>query len=325
MNKAEDAARSKIHVGVSACLLGQEVRYDGGHTRNRYVTDVLGRWFQWVPVCPEVEFGLPTPRPPMRLEGDPAAPRLVVTSTGEDLTEGMRRFAARRARALEREGPALCGFIFKSKSPSSGMARVKVYGAKGIPVNKGSGLFARAVMDRFPNLPVEEEGRLNDPGLRENFLERVFTCHRWQQLNEQRPTVGRLVAFHTRHKLLLMSHSPRHYRELGRLVAAGKQARPRELYSRYERGLMAALRLRATAAKQVNVLQHMMGYFKRDLTGDEKAELLEQFQRYRHGLTPLIVPLTLINHYVRKYRQPYLAEQVYLNPHPAELKLRNHV
>jgi uncharacterized protein YbgA (DUF1722 family)/uncharacterized protein YbbK (DUF523 family) len=310
----------KIRLGISACLLGQNVRYDGGHQLDRFLRDTLGHFVEYVPVCPEVEMGLPTPRETLRLVGEPDAPRLVFSKSGEDVTDRMRSWAVERLEELEREN--LCGFIFKARSPSSGMARVKLYDRNGVPNKNGVGLFARLFMERFPLLPVEEDGRLNDPRLRENFLEAIFTFRRWRDLLADGGTVAGLIDFHARHKLLLMSHSVELARQMGRLVAQAGQATAGELYEKYQRQLMKALRLPATPAKHVNVLQHALGYFKRQLTADEKQEMLELFEQYRQGVVPLNVPLTLLNHYVRKYRPPYLAEQVYLHPHPVELHLR---
>jgi len=312
----------KPRLGISTCLLGEPVRYDGGHKRDRFLTDTFGRWVEWVPVCPEVECGLGIPRPAMRLVGDPESPRLVVIKTGEDHTARMRAWAKKRLDLLARED--LCGFVFKSKSPSSGMERVRVYTRKGTPAGTGSGLFARAFMDRFPLLPAEDEGRLHDAGIRENFIERIFCLQRYRESMSPRASVGRLVDFHSAHKLQLMAHSPKHLKEMGRLVAAGKRKKPRELIAEYEDMLLDALRLRATVKKNVNVLQHMAGYFKRRLGADEKKEMAGTIESYRAGYTPLIVPVTLIKHHVRKYDQGYLAQQSYLNPHPLELKLRNH-
>ncbi|EFL49293.1 protein of unknown function DUF523 [Solidesulfovibrio fructosivorans JJ]] len=314
-----------IRVGVSACLLGQPVRYDGGHKRDAYVVETLGRFFEFVPVCPEVECGLSVPREPMRLVGDPAAPRLVTIKTGLDLTDKMRAFAARRVEELARED--LCGYIFKSKSPSSGYTRVKVYNDQGVPVPKGVGLFARAFMDRFPLIPAEDEGRLHDEKLRENFIERIFTLNRWRKALAGDGTTSlpaRLVDFTTRHKLLLMSHSPEMARHLGRLTAEAKKWSADALRVSYETALMRALSLAATPAKHANVLEHIAGYFKKLLSADEKAELGELITQYRTGLLPLVVPVTLLAHYTRKYDVAYLKDQYYLHPHPVELKLRNH-
>ncbi|MCE5281782.1 MAG: DUF523 and DUF1722 domain-containing protein [Deltaproteobacteria bacterium] len=312
----------KIRIGISACLLGQNVRYDGGHRHDRYLTDTLGRWFEWVPVCPEVECGLGVPREAMHLVGDPENPRLVTIRSGIDHTDRMQAWAAGRLEALAQEG--LCGFIFKSRSPSSGMAAVKVYGASGPAVKKGVGIFAGAFMRRFPLIPCEEEGRLNDPVLRENFIERIFVYGRWREMEKLGPAVKDLIAFHRDHKLLILSHSPKHVTALGRLLADPDRSDPGNLQERYVGLLMEGLRLTATVSKQTNVLQHMAGYFKKRLTPDEKRELGEVIGNYHRGLIPLVVPITLISHYVRLYDEPYLKGQVYLTPHPLELMLRNH-
>jgi len=312
-----------MKIGISTCLLGENVRYDGGHKLDRYLRDLLGKYVTYVPVCPETECGLPVPREAMRLKGEIDSPRLVTQKTGVDHTEKMKKWAEGKLDLLEKE--SLCGFVFKSRSPSSGMQGVKVYGDKGHAVNRGRGIFAAMFMDRFPLVPVEDDGRLHDPMLRENFITRIFVFNRWLELMDHGPTARGLVEFHTRHKLLLMAHNMNAYREMGRMVARAGTAAPDELARDYITSLMAALRLSSTVKKNVNVLHHVMGYFKKDLTGDEKQELLEVIRYYSDSLVPVIVPVTLLNHYVRKYDQPYLKEQVYLNPHPMELKLRNHV
>lgn len=310
-----------IRMGVSSCLLGNKVRFDGGHKHDRYITGTLGNYFEYVPVCPEVECGLSIPRESMRLVGKADSPRLVTNKSGTDLTDQMNQWAQKRVKELVKED--LCGFIFKSKSPSSGMERVKVYDHNNVPSAVGVGLFAHAFKQRFPLLPVEEEGRLHDIVLRENFIESVFVYKRWRETVESF-TPKKLVTFHTEHKLLLRAHSEKHYRELGRIVAAAGTMEAEELLSSYQELLMAAMRLKPTVKKHVNVLVHMMGYFKKLLSADEKQELLEVIERFRNYYVPLIVPITLINHYVRKYNEPYLMQQYYLNPHPTELKLRNH-
>lgn len=313
----------KIRLGISTCLLGENVRYDGGHKLDRFLTDTLGQYVVYVPVCPEVECGFPIPRESMHLEGDPESPRLVTLRTKQDMTERMVNWAKKRVVELEKEG--LCGFIFKSDSPSSGMERVRVYNEKGMPVKKGVGMFARIFMEHYPLLPVEDEGRLHDPKLRENFIERIFVLKRWREALDKKENRGTVVDFHTMHKLLILSHSPKHYQVMGKLVAKAKEIPLKDLFQQYQTILMEALLLKATPKKNANVLMHMMGYFKEELSSDEKKELLEVVENYRQEYTPLIVPMTLINHYVRKYDQPYLKEQVYLNPHPLELQLRNHV
>ncbi|HYL81426.1 MAG TPA: DUF523 and DUF1722 domain-containing protein [Candidatus Acidoferrum sp.] len=294
-----------------------------GHKRDRYLTDTLSRFFEWVPVCPEVEMGLGTPRETLRLIGDPETPRLVFAKIREDQTDRMQAWAKMRLDRLA--GLDLCGYILKSDSPSCGMERVRVYGSSGIPSKNGVGLFARGLMDRFPLLPVEEEGRLHDLPLRENFVERVFCYRRWRDLVAGRLTPGRLVAFHAAHKLLLLAHSPKHYTELGRLVAEAKGVPPTELEAHYGTLFMDALRVKATAKKHANVLHHIVGYFKRDLDARDKAELLTLIADYQQGLVPLVVPLTLLQHHLTRTNVPYLSDQIYLNPHPKELMLRNHV
>ena len=313
----------RIKIGISSCLLGNPVRYDGGHKLDHFLRDTLGQYVDYVPVCPEVECGMSVPREAMRLEGKPDAPRLMTRSTREDKTDMMMNWAKKRVAQLEAED--LCGFIFKSDSPSSGMERVKVYDDKGMPAKTGIGIFARVFMEKFPLLPVEEEGRLHDAAIRENFIERIFTLRRWREIRSLKFERGALVDFHTRHKYLLLSHSTKLYQVMGKLVAGQKTMAVQELRSQYEAWLMEALKLKTTPKKNVNVLQHMMGYFREQLSADEKKELLEIIDHYQKGLLPLIVPVTLIGHYVRKYDQPYLKQQVYLNPHPLELQLRNHV
>jgi len=314
---------NKITLGISSCLLGNNVRYDGGHKLDHFLVDTLGQYVDWVPVCPEVECGLPIPREAMHLVGDPEDPRLVTTRTGVDHTARMKRWAKKRTTELEKE--ELCGFVFKSRSPSSGMRGVKIYTDAGMPNTTGSGLFAHAFMKRFPLLPVEDEGRMHDPGLRENFIERVFVYRWWREHIRNDGSLGGLVAFHTDHKYLVMAHSQKHYMALGKMVAAGKSARRDRLHADYLETLMEGLQLLATPKKNTNVLQHMAGYFKDKISAEEKKELLEVIVSYHDGLVPLIVPITLLKHYVRKYKEAYLSRQVYLNPHPLELMLRNHV
>jgi uncharacterized protein YbgA (DUF1722 family)/uncharacterized protein YbbK (DUF523 family) len=311
-----------IRIGISACLLGENVRFDGGHKLDRFLRDTLGKFVEYVPVCPEVECGLGIPREAMHLEGDPESARLVTVKTKRDFTDRMLHWASKRVRELE--GENLCGFIFKSDSPSSGMERVRIYDVNNVPRKVGAGLFASAFMKHFPLLPIEDEGRLHDPMLRENFIERIFVAKRWRDIKEGQKNISQLLSFHTRHKLLIMAHSVKHLSALGKLVAGWKQWSIEELHSEYHRILVEALKLKATVKKNTNVIQHLAGYFKKQLSADEKQEILDLIEHYRMGHIPLIVPLTLLAHYVRKYDQPYLKEQFYLNPHPMELQLRNH-
>ncbi len=314
---------SPIRIGISSCLLGQQVRFDGQHKHDRYLTDTLGQYFEWVPVCPEVEVGLGTPRETIQLVQLEHAVKLRTTRTKIDLTRRMAAFAKKRVKELQAED--LCGYILKKDSPSCGMERVKVQQAKGSPRRVGVGLFAQSLLERFPNLPVEEEGRLCDPKLRENWVERVFAYHALQQLWRRRWKVGDLVDFHTRHKFALLAHAEPEYRQLGKLVAAAKAVPRGELRSRYETLFMTGMKKIATAKKNCNVLLHMLGFFKKELDPHSKQELLSHIEDYRRGVVPLVVPLTLMRHYVRILDVPYLRNQVYLNPHPKELALRNHV
>jgi len=312
-----------LRLGISRCLLGDEVRFDGGHKRDNFLTDIFGRYVEWVPVCPEVEAGLGTPREAMRLVGDPKHPRLVTIRSGNDHTQALETMSANRIEELKELD--LSGYVFKKDSPSCGVERVRIYNEHGMPGRNGVGVFARAFIEEFPLIPVEEEGRLCDPPLRENFIERVFCYRRWQDLVQHGVTRQAVVQFHTIHKYLLLAHSPQQCQVLGRLVGQAERSRPKELAHRYGELFMKALAVKATVRKHVNVLQHILGYFKEQLGDQEKAELLGVIGDYHQGLTPLIVPLTLIKHYVQIFDVSYIREQVYLNPHPKELMLRNHV
>ncbi len=312
-----------IRLGISSCLLGAKVRFDGGHKRDRYLTDVLGEWFQWVPVCPEVEIGLGTPRPSIRLvQGEPN-PRLVEPKTGDDLTERMEVYSERRVDELK--GKDLDGYILKRASPTCGMERVKVYTEAGMPVSNDAGVFARILKERWPNLPCEEEGRLNDPGLRERFIEHVFCRHRWRTLVRRGLTRRSLIAFHTAHKLLLRAHNEAGYRRLGRIVASAGKIPDDELFHSYEDEFNAVLATRATRKRHANVLYHVLGYLKKVLEPFEKQEAVALIEDYRRELVPLVVPITLLHHHAAKHDVDYLKGQLYLEPHPRELMLRNRV
>src|SRR5262245_34341396 len=310
-------------VGISACLLGQTVRYDGGHKRDQFLTHVLGRYVEWVPVCPELEVGMGVPREPVRLVGSANDPRMIAERSHTDWTEKMQAYAKRHVEALARM--RLDGFVLKKDSPSCGMERVRVYGMHGVPTREGRGIFARALVDGIPLLPTEEEGRLSDLRLRENFVERIFAYHRWQRLLEEGPSRRRLVEFHARHKLLLLAHSESHVRRLGRLVAqAGKGPLP-AILQQYGAAFMDGLSVPATARKHANALEHMLGYFSRQIESGERAELVEIIRKYRRGRLPLVVPMTLVRHNLNKFHVDYLLNQVYLDADPRELMLRNHV
>ncbi|MCS6291635.1 MAG: DUF523 and DUF1722 domain-containing protein [Nitrospira sp.] len=312
-----------LRLGISRCLLGDEVRFDGGHKRDNFLTDVLGPYVEWVPVCPEVEAGLGTPREAMRLVGDPAHPRLLTIKSGRDHTWALEKMTT--GRLAELGNLDLSGYVFKRGSPSCGVERVRVYTEHAMPSHNGVGIFARAFIEHFPLIPVEEEGRLCDAPLRENFIERVFCYRRYQDLLRNGVTRQAVVRFHTIHKYLLLAHSAQHYQALGRLVGQAEHHRPKELALKYGELFMKALAVKATVRKHVNVLQHILGYFKTQLGPSQKTELLGVISDYHQGLTPLIVPLTLIKHYVHLFDVGYIRDQVYLNPHPKELMLRNHV
>jgi uncharacterized protein YbgA (DUF1722 family)/uncharacterized protein YbbK (DUF523 family) len=321
---SDDKRDCAIRLGVSRCLLGENVRYDGGHKLDRFLVNTLGQYLEWVPVCPEVEIGLPIPRDTLRLVGDAKAPRLVMPKSGEDYTERMQAWARERLEQLAEI--KLHGFVFKKDSPSSGLYRVKVYDKNGMPSKIGTGIFPAEVMKRFPLLPLEEEGRLHDMHLRENFIDRVFAYQRLTCMLEDNPTPGGLVQFHTAHKLTLMAHSPSHYQEMGRLVAEAGSLAWEDLVDAYGHLLMAGLQVMTTPGKHANVLQHLMGFLKDTLAKEDKAELLGLIEDYRQGLVPLIVPLTLLKHHLGRHEVPeWVHQQVYIHPYPKELMLRNHV
>ncbi len=317
--KPTDGLSSRIRLGISSCLLGQKVRYDGNHKHDSFLTGTFGQFFEWVPVCPEVAIGLGVPRPPIRLTGLPPAPRAVgVKDASIDVTDKLAAYGKRQVHALEN----LSGYIFKSKSPSCGMERVKVYQAGRAPAANGRGIYADAFLAAQPWLPAEEEGRLSNPRLRENFIERVFVYRRWQELLARGLTAGRLVQFHTRHKLTLMAHDVEAYRALGRSVAQARNRNLKVLAPDYISRLMEALKRPATPARHVNVMMHLMGYLKMQLDAEDKAELLDMIHAYRRGETPFAAPLTLLRHYFRRFPDPTIMHQTYLHPDPCELLLR---
>jgi uncharacterized protein YbgA (DUF1722 family)/uncharacterized protein YbbK (DUF523 family) len=311
-------------------LLGDEVRFDGGHKRDRYVTGALAAYVELVPVCPELEAGFGVPREAMHLEGDPAAPRLITIRSRRDLTAAMEAWSDAKVRELA--ALDLDGFVLKSKSPSCGMERVPVYGERGVAPRRGTGLFARALVAALPDLPIEEEGRLHDPCLRENFVVRVFAHHRWRLAARAPRSRRALIDFHTRHKLLLMSRDERRMRELGRLVAGQGGGRAPDgdadadgLFDTYRRAFFDGMAHTPTTRKHTNTLQHLAGHLRGRIDDWDRRELAEVIDRYRRGELPLIVPVTLLRHYVDKHEIPYVRDQVYLWPHPQELMLLNRV
>lgn len=324
LEEATNNTEPPIRIGVSSCLLGHMVRYDGGHKRDVFLLNVLGDYVEWVSVCPEVEIGLGIPRPTLRLErGEEEDVRMVMPKTGEDLTDRMRDYAKAKVADLARLD--LCGYVLKKDSPSCGLMRVKIYNEHNMAKRDGRGLYAEELVKRFPILPIEEEGRLNDNWLRENFIERVFAYHRLKQLFQRDWTMGDLVQFHTVHKFQLLAHEEEGYREMGRLVARGKKEDREVLREQYETLFMETLRKMATVKRNVNVLQHMLGFLKDKLDDASRHELLGIITDYHKMLVPLVVPLTLMRHHVYRHDVNYLKGQTYLEPHPKELMLRNHV
>lgn len=313
---------TRLRIGISSCLLGDEVRFDGGHKRDVFLTEVLAPFVEWVRVCPEVEIGLGIPRETLRLVKVAGDTRMITTRTGKDHTDTMRAYARRRTAELAESG--LRGYVLKKDSPSCGMERVKVYSGSA-PTRSGVGTYAEVLKDRFPALPIEEEGRLMDGVLRENFIERIFAYDRLRALFDGKWTQKTLIAFHTAHKMALLAHSTSAYHALGRLVAGGAALSRDDLRRQYEEGFMATLARPATTKRHTNVLMHMAGHLKTCVDPASKRELAGCIDEYRRGLVPLVVPLTLLRHHVRVHGIEYLAGQTYLEPHPRELMLRNHV
>lgn len=317
----EQRAQTKIPVGISSCLLGEKVRFDGQHQRDAFVEKTLGQYFEYRAFCPEVAIGLGIPRRPIRLIASNAEVRCVSSVDATlDHTQDLRDTANEQASWQQ----SLCGYILKKSSPSCGMERVKVYDGD-LPRRDGVGIYAATLMANFPDLPVEEEGRLGDPVLRENFIQRVYVLSRWKALEREGLTVRGLVTFHARHKLILMSHCVNAYRALGPLVAAAKKDNLQDTAQRYLSELMAALKQRATRGSHVNVLQHIQGYLKQHLDADDKAELSEFIAQYLRGQVPLIVPITLLNHYFRKHPNDYIRDSWYMSPYPAAMSLQNDI
>ncbi len=312
----------KIKIGISSCLLGKPVRYDGGHKLDTFLRDIVGKYFDFIPVCPEVEMGLTVPRETMHLVGDRENPRLITTKSKIDYTDKMLKFARKRVKELK--GEDLCGFIFKSRSPSSGYRNVKVYNENSIPVHTSSGLFAKVFMEENPLIPVEDEGRLKDDAIRDNFFTRVFVLYNWKRLVKTGLTKKGIIDFHTHNKLLIMAHCPKDYLELGKCLANLKNLNIREFADTYINKVMDALKHKATRSKNVNVMYHMLGYFKKYLDKKDKEELISLIQEYKEGNLPLIVPITMINHYVNKFGISYLKNQSFLNPTPLELRVKKY-
>jgi uncharacterized protein YbgA (DUF1722 family)/uncharacterized protein YbbK (DUF523 family) len=315
----------KIKIGVSSCLIGEKVRWNGDHKQDRYVKDTLSRFFEYVPVCPEVEVGMGTPRETVALYGTLENPKMLSKKTQTDWTRKMNRYTKDRIKSLDNDD--LCGYIFKSKSPSCGLARIPVHDELDrSKARHGAGIFADAYIKANPLVPTEDEGRLNDSRIRENFIVRVFSFYRLKNnLLNQKAKAENLVQFHTAHKFLLLAHSRKHYQILGKIVAEVKNNPWNRVLSSYIFSFMEALTLKSTTKKNTDVLLHMIGFLKKMLTKSEKEDILAAIEDYRNELIPLIVPATLVRHQVKKHKIEYLMNQIYLNPHPKELMLRNHV
>lgn len=308
-----------IKIGISSCLLGENVRFDSGHKKNGYVTGVLKDYFEFIPFCPEVEIGLGIPREPIRLVTINDEVRCKGTKNDDlDVTDALHNIAEKQ-KAWHEE---LCGYILKRDSPSCGMERVKVYN-KGMPTKKGVGIYTKKMIENFPSLPMEEEGRLEDVHLRENFIGRVYIYARWKEMFKQRVTVSQLQAFHANHKYIFMSHDQTRAKSLGALLTGNKEDSFELLTFKYFTEMMSLLKVTATRSNHVNTLQHIQGYLKRDLDADDKQELNTVIADYRQGLLPIIVPITLLRHHFRKHPNDYITKSFYMSPHPGELMLLN--
>lgn len=310
-----------VKIGISACVLGDKVRFDGGHKASAFCMQPLSAVVQYVPVCPEMAIGMPSPRPAIRLQLDEAQQVQLVQSNNPAInhTEAMLAFTDKKLPQLA----GLSGYIVCAKSPSCGMERVRLFDAKGQQMGKlGVGIFTHQLMQKYPWLPVEEDGRLFDPALKENFICRVFSCYDFQQSMQDGFSVGKLVAFHSRYKFLVMAHSPVAYRELGRLVANAKLFAAEELQQRYLLELMQALKNIATRKQHANVLQHLQGFLKHGLSAEAKQELASLIDRYRQGFVPLLAPVTLLQHHLKQLPNSYVSAQRYFNPYPETLGLR---
>jgi uncharacterized protein YbgA (DUF1722 family)/uncharacterized protein YbbK (DUF523 family) len=314
---------SKLKIGISSCLLGMNVRYDGGHKKDDFIINILGESADLIPVCPELEAGFGVPREEVRMVGSVYSPKVIGLQSGEDKTKIISNYTSKRI--IKNDIKNLDGFILKKNSPSCGMEKVKIYDSSGIPKNIGTGVFARTLMDKYPNLPIEEEGRLRDLDTRENFIVRIIFYRRLLDLFRKKFNRTDIIEFHTSIKYLMLAHSPKHYRILGELVGNIKTYQPKRFKEEYKKNYMEGLKLKSTVKKNVNVLQHIVGFMKKYLSSDEKKELLNIISDYHNNLVPLIVPLTLLKHYIIKYNVSYIKDQFYINPPYKELMLRNHV
>ncbi|WP_339671951.1 DUF523 and DUF1722 domain-containing protein [Dasania marina] len=312
-----------IPVGLSACLAGQPVRYNGGHSQSRLCLDTLSQHFDFKTFCPEVAAGFGTPRPTMRLTGDPANPRLQLSNDDQqDFTEQLQQGFSEQLAQFEH----LDGYILMKNSPSCGLKRIKIYQANGYPhTERGQGLFTAALIERYPLLPVEEEGRLQDPHLRENFILRVYAHHNFRADVSLAPSHHTLLQFHSSYKYVLMAHNQPLYRELGRMLANAKQSDLSPLMAQYFSLFMQALSEPATVKNHCNTLLHILGYLKKSVPSEARQHIAAVIHKYRVGQLPLVTPMTLLKHYIEQFGSDYIKGQRYFEPYPETLCLSNNI
>jgi len=317
------AAAKKINIGISACLVGQKVRYNGDGLRPHLINDLFAGYFNYIPFCPEVGIGMDVPHETIRLEKKDNEIRLRSSSGENDYTDKMLDYSATKTEALSHL--QISGFILKKDSPTCGLERVKIYGNGGVPDKSGVGMFASALRAKFPLFPMEEEGRLNDIRLRERFIEHVFAFRRLQDFLEDSPNLGKLMAFHTGHKMQLMAHNPEKYRRLGHAVANAKKEDLSSFLAEYSTTFLEIMATAVSHKKQTDVLYHMFGFFKKIISSSEKQEFMRLVEQYKKQMIPMIVPITMLRHYLQKYPQPWLQAQVFFDPYPEEMLLRSYL
>ena len=313
----------RIKIGISACLMGQKVRYDGGSFQPKLIHSVLPDYMDFVPFCPEVEIGMSVPRETVRLVTTETGIKLKAPKSGTDYTNQMNAYSIEKTNALSKL--EISGYILKKGSPTCGMERVRVYNSRGIPEKSGNGLFASQLKKAFPNIPIEEDGRLNDIHLREHWIERVFAYDRLRTFLSLKPAVGKLMEFHTQSKMQLMAHHPEKYRLLGRKIALLQKDDLHQFYASYLTSFMQIMSVKPTIAKHTDVIYHLVGFFKKKITASDKKEILNLIEQFRNQIVPIVVPLTLLKHFLQKYPVKWMQEQTYLNPYPTDLSLRSHI
>lgn len=311
---------NKIPVGISSCLMGENVRFNGGHTRSRFCIDHLSKVFVFSAYCPEVAIGLGVPREPIRMVGDAESPRVVSTKDESlDYTDDLYDYG----RKIAQESQHLCGYILMKKSPSCGFSSAKIYQGTQSIMGKHSGMFTRGLMDESPLLPVEEDGRLNDAGLRENFIARVYAFYDWKTTMSDKPILRNLIAFHSRYKYMLMAHNQQVYRSLGQFVAKVRKVDVEESAQVYIKAFMSGIAKPASKENHVNTLYHLLGYLRETVEGEVRQELAKEIESYRTGAVNLSVPVAMLRHYLKLYGSDYVNQQAYLEPHSYDLGLRN--